>query len=751
MPDAHSNARGPFRRVMFFCDSFTHGGSERQMLHLLRLLDRSKYQVSVACLKRQGPFLPDVEQLGVTIHELPLHSLRSFDAVRWIFRFARLLRRERIELLQTFEFYGNAIAVPAARWAGVPVVLASRRELAGDRTSWQQRAIRLACWLAHGIVANSRAAGSRLIGLTDSDTSKVTVIPNGISLEEFEPEMAPADVREALGLNAACPLVGTLGALRPEKDYGTFLRAAARVAGAVPQARFVLIGEGSERARLQALARELGLTERVLFAGDRKDVANLLNAVDVFVLSSITESFPNAVLEAMAVGRPVVATKSGGTPELVEDGKTGYLVPVGDAEAMAARIVELLHKPELRRNFGASGRARVEREFTPARMKQRFEELYDRMLREHSPTARILQIGNFPPPVCGWSLHTQLVDRELRQRGADARVLDIGPGRRIPDRGCDTVQSGLDYARKLLRYRMASFTFHVHVNGDSWKGYLLALAAVLVGRLTARPSVLTFHAGPSQLYFPREHGLWHWAFKLLFAASGEVICNHEPVKRAIVSYGIPEGKVHPIPAFSVQYREEIPVPLPETVQRFLEEHEPRLFCYALFRPEFTMEALLEAFAAVRRDFPRAGLLIAGPQEVPAEFEKRVESLGLDSSILIPGNMPHAEFLTAVQRSDVFVRTHLRDGVCSSVLEALSLGVPVVAAEDGIRPPSVVKYAPGDAADLHRKLVEVLQDLQGARARVQPPETSNHLRDEVELLLSAGGAETMRLRESGASG
>src|SRR5439155_2729361 len=178
----------------------------------------------------------------------------------------------------------------------------------------------------------------------------------------------------------------------------------------------------------------------------------------------------------------------GGVPELVEDGTTGYLVPVGDDAAMAARIVELARNPELRKRMGRAGRSHVEREFTPQRMTRILEDLYQRLLYRRDATSRVLQIGNYPPPVCGWSLHTQLVDQELAAHGADSRVMDIGPGRRIAGRGCITVRNALDYAAKLVAYRIRGFTFQVHVNGDSWKGYALVLASVLLGRLTGKPA-----------------------------------------------------------------------------------------------------------------------------------------------------------------------------------------------------------------------------------------------------------------------
>ncbi|MBI1749151.1 MAG: glycosyltransferase [Acidobacteria bacterium] len=735
---ADGTAPGPHcPRLMLFTDSFIHGGTERQLVQALRLLDRAKYDVLVGCLKRRGPFLADVEALGVPVHEFPITSLKRWSTVVWFDRLMKFFRDERIDVVHAFDYYTNLFAVPAAYLAEVPVVIASRRNLAHNRTAFERWALRLVCSLTDRVVANSQAAARSHVGLLTSARRKVEVIYNALEPADYRVEHSAADLRESIGLPAGELLAGVVAALRPEKGHRTFLRAAALVAREHPSAKFVLIGDGSERAALQALAAALGITERVIFTGDRRDVPECLAALDLLVLPSDFESLPNAVLEAMAAARPVVASRVGGTPELVDEGVNGYLVPVGDAEAMARRMLELLRDPVLRRAMGEAGRARVEREFVPARMKQRLEELYDNRLRAKQPVARVLQIGNFPPPVCGWSLHTQIVQQALEQRGANSRVMDIGPGRCVEGRGCDTVKSGFDYAKKLLRYRLRGFTFQVHVNGDSWKGYVLALAAVLLGQLTGKPSVLTFHAGPTQLYFPRSRGFWYWAFRLLFAASGEVICNHEPVKKAIAAYGIPEEKIYPIPAFSVQYTEKIPVPLPPAVEEFFRQHELRLFSYSLFRVEFTMEALFEAFAAVRRDFPRAGLLIAGPQEVPPEATAQMRKLGIDGAILVPGNLPHAEFLTAVQRSDVFVRTHLRDGACTSVLEALKLGVPVVASDDGIRPPSVITYAPGDAADLHRKLAAVLGDLAAMRARVRPPEVHNHLEKEISLLLAAG--------------
>jgi len=365
---------------MLFTDSFLAGGTERQFSSVVTQLDRKKYDLHVGCIQRRGPFLAEVEALGIPIQHYPIPSLRSPGTLCWMSRLVDYLRCERIDAVHAFDFYTGAFAVPAARWAGVPVIIVSRREVAALRPPLQRWVIRLYCQMATAIVANSRAASVSLTGFFGARSGKVTIVPNGIDLADFPPRQPDEAVRQQLELPADAPLVGILAALRPEKDHATFLRAAALVHAVLPEARFLVIGGGPERVRLESLVAELGLKDSVLFLGDRRDVADLLAALEVVVLSSLTESSPNAVLEAMAAARPVVATRVGGVPDLVEDGATGFLVPPGAPAAMSQRILDLLRSSELRHAFGTAGRARVEREFTTQQVKQRLEALYDRLL-----------------------------------------------------------------------------------------------------------------------------------------------------------------------------------------------------------------------------------------------------------------------------------------------------------------------------------------------------------------------------------
>ena len=382
------------RRVMLFTDSFEHGGTERQFVTTLQLLDPQRFDVRVGCLKRRGPFLAQAESLGLPIHEFPIRSLYGSRTFALCWRLIRLLREEKIELVHTFDFYTNVFAGVAARLAGVPALLISRREMGDGRSKLQRLAIRACAFLADGVVANSRAAGTWLTGRAAKVPGRLAIVPNCTDGALFHPNAIPQQAAQELGLPNASLRIGILAVLRPEKDVATFLRAATLVAHEVDSVQFVVIGDGQERDRLQKLASELGLGGQVTFLGDRSDIPELLAALDIVVLCSVTtESFPNAILEAMAAARPVVATPVGGVPEVVIHGETGWLVPLRDPQAMARRLIELAKSPSLRRAMGQAGRARAVQEFNRTHVKESLEKYYDEVLARRVSIAPRPQMG----------------------------------------------------------------------------------------------------------------------------------------------------------------------------------------------------------------------------------------------------------------------------------------------------------------------------------------------------------------------
>ncbi|HEX8098445.1 MAG TPA: glycosyltransferase [Pyrinomonadaceae bacterium] len=372
------------KTVVQLINSFQQGGSERQAVQLTRLLSESgRYRVRVACLDAGGALREELSHLG--LGEIPEYRLTSFydrNAVRQLRRFSSFLRANKVEVVHTHDFYTNVFGMAAARLARVPVRVASRRETAGMRTPAQKRVERAAYRLAHAVVANAEAVRRQLISEGVPERKIVTVY-NGLDLERLTPKLGREEALRSFDLppEAGRKFVTIVANLRHEvKDHPTFLRAARRVHKEVPEAAFVVAGEGSLTEAMRGLAARLGIACEAFFVGRCGAVAELLAVSDVCVLSSLAEGFSNAILEYMAAGRPVVATNVGGAGEAIVEGETGHLVAAGDDRTMAARIVALLRDTEKAREMGRRGRLRVEQKFSCSAQLGRVEELYDRLL-----------------------------------------------------------------------------------------------------------------------------------------------------------------------------------------------------------------------------------------------------------------------------------------------------------------------------------------------------------------------------------
>ncbi len=386
-------------RVLQLIGSFHQGGSERQAVQVTRMLHESgRYQVFVACLDGEGVLRGEVERLSLgEIPEFRLNSFYDRNAARQLRRFARLLRERRIEVVQTYDFYTNIFGMAGAALARVPARIAARRETGGVRTSAQKWTERRAFNLAHVVAANSEAVRQEII--TDGvPARKVVTIYNGMDTTRVAPsaDLNREEVLRALALplKAGQQVVTIVANMRHAmKDQATFLRAAARVRREVPDAVFVLAGEGELLESLRALAGELGLEQAAFFTGRCARVSDLLAVSDVCVLSSKgVEGFSNSIIEYMAAARPVVATDIGGAREAVVDGETGYIVRPEDDEEMARRITSLLQDPLRARAMGERGLDVVKDKFSCAAQLAAIENLYARLLSRKRHDSNITKV-----------------------------------------------------------------------------------------------------------------------------------------------------------------------------------------------------------------------------------------------------------------------------------------------------------------------------------------------------------------------
>jgi len=356
------------------------GGAQVALFRLLAGLDRDRFVLNVACLYHgDGAVAGQIRALGIPVTDLGMAGKARLDA---LWRLDRLLRRERPLVLHSWMFHANLAGRLVGRGAGVPVVITSRRNV-NIGGGWRERCKRWTAGLDEGVIAVCEGARQAEIERTGVLPDKVVTVYNGVDLPFVVPDpQAVARMRRAFGVPTQGLLVGTVGRLHPQKGFASLLAAVARVRERLPAIRLLLVGDGALRRDLVARAEALGLAEVVTFAGSRGDVPEILAALDLFVLPSLWEGLPNAVLEAMAAGLPVVATAAGGTPELVVDGETGLLVPPGDVTALAEAIERLLRDAGLRRKMGEAGRKRVEGHFTIEQTVAQTVALYETLLRQ---------------------------------------------------------------------------------------------------------------------------------------------------------------------------------------------------------------------------------------------------------------------------------------------------------------------------------------------------------------------------------
>ncbi|MBC8115169.1 MAG: GT4 family glycosyltransferase PelF, partial [Candidatus Saccharimonas sp.] len=360
-----STAKRPLR-VCHVSLTLKTGGLERILTDIARHHDSSECVPEFLAIREVGRFADEIRRTGC-----PVHLLQPAGRLGLVRQMMRLFRTGHFDVVHTHNTYPHLYASLAARLAGVPIVVNTRH---GQRAGhgWKSRTqFRWASHLVDRIIAVSDDAARLCIEADGVAARKVTRIWNGIDLSDF-----------SFTGPAATPIAISVARLSAEKDFPTLLRAVARAIREVPDLQLKLVGDGAERPKLEGLTRELGITSCVEFLGERTDVPSLLAQAGFFVSSSLTEGISLTLLEAMAVGLPVVATAVGGNSEIVADGVTGQLVPPADPESLARAIVTMCRNETRWTALGQAGRDRVSEHFEVRRMVSEYEHLYRELLEQ---------------------------------------------------------------------------------------------------------------------------------------------------------------------------------------------------------------------------------------------------------------------------------------------------------------------------------------------------------------------------------
>ncbi len=377
--------------ILFVIGSLGCGGAESQLLMLMRGLAGHGHVPQLFVLDADGPLRVEVEAAGIPVIDGGYRSrdvklCRGFQLLRALWRLWRHLRCTRPEVIHGFLPLTNLFAAIAGRLAATPLIVTSRRALNfhQDRVPGWRYLDRLSCRLSHVVTANSEAVRADTLLREGGDPAKIRVIYNGLDAMRFQ-QAAPRrqTVRQSLGLDATHVVMIIVANLIPYKGHADLLQATARLLPQFPELRLLVVGQDRGIGdQLRAQARMLGVAQAVQWLGLRQDVPGLLAAADIYISASYEEGFSNALLEALAAGKAVVATHVGGTPEMLEQGELGILVEAGDIDGLAKALRGLLADPLRRAQLGRLAAAKVAQRYDIERMVEQYVVLYrDRAMR----------------------------------------------------------------------------------------------------------------------------------------------------------------------------------------------------------------------------------------------------------------------------------------------------------------------------------------------------------------------------------
>ena len=700
-------------RVLFLIDELDVGGTEQQILELVKRIDRRRYEPLVCCF-RPGRVSGEIAAAGVRVIELPKRG--KIDPVL-VARLVRLMRRERIDLVQTYLFTANTWGRLAALIARVPLIVTSERNVDMWEEPYKQR---LGTWLdrwTQRTTGNSGAVADYLVS-KGLDRAKVRVIYNGVDTSRFEGPADPHATREEFGIPQHHAVVGHLARLEPQKDPRTFLEAAALVARRNPALSFLVVGGGSLEAEAKRQAEDLGLANRMIFTGPRRDVPRLLAACDLSVLASVKEGMSNTIMESMAAGKPMVATRVGGNPELMADGETGFLVPPRDPAALAGAIQRVLDDPSLAKAMGLSAKARIAERFSVDAMVGATERLYDELVAARRgapepapPDTVALVASQFPRNVDAYFLREVA---GLAARGIQFRIFSL--------RSYDG--KVVHQAARPLLARTVYMPFLA--SGKLWAanarallgspGRYLGLLGRLVTGLWRRPRSLvrTLAVFPKSVYFAevvRREGIRHihanWASHPAAAAlvmselTGATWSFAGHASDIYLDAGMLRDKIRAARFVTTCTRHNkdhlIRVGGPDMADKItvsyhgvdLDRFQPvasradgpfRILTVGTLRECKGLPDLIEACRLLGERGVAFQCAIVGDGEERRGLERLIRSVGLADRIRITGFLAQEDLIPLYQHAGAVVLPALSEshfGIPNILLEALAVGTPVI--------------------------------------------------------------------------
>jgi glycosyltransferase involved in cell wall biosynthesis len=747
-------------RVLFVVPDLGVGGAERHVTTMLPRMDKARFTSSVICIGDEGELFGDLRASGVEATAL---HLQKRQALRGLLELTKAMRRTRPDVVVVRGYNAETLGRIAARAAGIKNIVVWVHNF-GDvepRGRVRKAVDRLLARWTTSYFGVAEAQRRYLVTELGYPEDKIRIIHNGVDTASFDVD-SDRTVLSEFGIPLDAPVVGTVTALRPEKDHATFLRAARIVVDSLPNARFLIVGDGPMRPQLEQLSSELGITSNVVFAGTRHDVSRLLPAIDVFALSSATvECCPIALLEAMASARPAVCTNVGGVPEIVDHGNSGYLVPPRDPARLAGRVLEVLTDRAKADRMSNAGRERVKAHFdldgrvaageraieevvTSAASRRRHililvENLsvpFDRRVWQESQA--LVADGHQVTVICPTG---QSQDREREAFIEGVRILryPLQPATGGPRGYLREYSLALWHSLRLaIKVRLAGPVDVVHACNPPDLLFLVALAL----RPTGARFVFDHHDLVPELFMSRFpggsaklHRLTRLTERLTFAAADAVISTNESYRNIAIGRG-------KMPADRVVVVRSAPDPsrfVRQEPDGSLRRGKRYLLAYlGVMGPQDGVDYALRAIQLLRDKIGRDDVhcIVMGSGD---EYEAMVDlrnQLGLADMVEFPGRVPDEFVQRCLSTADICLSPDPLNplnnlSTMNKVVEYMAMGRPIVSfdlVEARVSAGDAAVYVPGNDEYAFAEAIDIL--LRDPRRRRKMSETG--LRRSSEL-------------------
>ncbi len=367
--------------VFQLVEGFGLGGAEKKLLELVKRMDNNRFKTVICSLGLEGSsgnISKDFEKLkeyGIEVFEIPRKHRIDFDL---LYKLLQIIKSRRIDVIMTTLYYADIMGAVTGTLGGVKAVffwetISSPEWLVRRRFISYRAAVKF----CDKVVSVSQRTADFLVEDRKIHPDKIKIIPYGVDLKKYSSGKGHK-IREKLDISEKDKIIGMVGRLVTQKGHIYLIDAAERIVKEYPDVRFLIIGEGELRSDLEKRVKDRKLDNNFIFLGSRDDVPDLLKVIDIFTLPSLFEGLPNVVLEAMASGKPIVATAVDGTKEAVIHGQTGLLVPLKDPEKLSAALIDLLDNPQKALDYGGKSRKRAEEYFSLEQQVKSFEDLYEK-------------------------------------------------------------------------------------------------------------------------------------------------------------------------------------------------------------------------------------------------------------------------------------------------------------------------------------------------------------------------------------